>query len=186
MDKSCHLDATEHVCELLLSLTMVDPTGTWGAWSLLETRGQEGSMARHGHTATLLGGRIYCFGGRDSKKAFLDSIHVLDPGTLQWRTPRVKSSSPPPRTFHTADALENSRIVVFGGNGPCESPCNQTETIFFNDTWLFVAERSEWKKSSVAGKPPPPRAAHASVILAGSHAPASKLFVIGGTDGERA
>ena len=140
-----------------------------GLWS--ERAG--GEVQRHGHTSTVLGGRMYTYGGRGSDKmTFHEGMEVLDPSTLVWKQLRVRSS-PPPRAFHTADAIDASaRLVVFGGSGP---------RTFYNDLWLFRADRSCWESCTTAGEPPSPRAAHSSVL----HATARpQLVIFGGTDGE--
>lgn len=161
----------------------MDDRGGW-RWRALESRGDAlERVARHGHTSTVLASRIYVFGGRTQDKSFLEGVHVLDPHSLIWKAPRVKRS-PPLRAFHTADALENSRLVVFGGFGP--SSADPAESAFFNDTWLFVVDRTVWESCLVAGEPPPPRAAHASVLLTGSRAgKAASLIIHGGTNNEK-
>ena len=151
-------------------------------WRDIETGGAASARTmRHGHTATYVAGRIYLYGGRDSDKSLLPSVEILDPSARTWRQPRVRSSSPPPRVFHTANALQESRVMVFGGSG---TPDDDGKPTFFNDVWLFIIDRAEWELCSVAGEPPAPRAAHASVLLCSSRTTPS-LIIFGGTDGAR-
>ena len=144
-------------------------------WRHVQTTGGPAGMSRHGHTATLLSGRIFVYGGRTAEKDHIPNIHIFDPSNLTWKTPRVRSN-PPSRVFHTANALEgDSRITVFGGSGHAFDG----RSVFHNDVWLYIADRTFWELCSVAGEPPAARAAHASVMLT---MPRAALVVCGGTN----
>ena len=144
-------------------------------WRHVQTTGGPAGMSRHGHTATLLSGRIFVYGGRTAEKEHIANIHIFDPSNLTWKTPRVRSN-PPSRVFHTANALEgDSRITVFGGSGHALDG----RSVFHNDVWLYIADRTVWELCSVAGEPPAARAAHASVMLT---MPRAALVVCGGTN----
>ena len=79
-------------------------------WRHVQTTGGPAGMSRHGHTATLLSGRIFVYGGRTAEKDHIPNIHIFDPSNLTWKTPRVRSN-PPSRVFHTANALEGDSRV---------------------------------------------------------------------------
>ena len=148
-------------------------------WKEMATRGarDEAGAHRHGHTATTLSGRIYIYGGRAADKTYLNSIAILDTESLVWKVPPIREV-PPARGFHTADAVDSSRMIVFGGVG-------SEGASFFNDVWLFVADKAEWSIVTVAGEPPPQRAAHTSVLRGAARGAAPSLFVFGGTNTQR-
>ena len=145
-------------------------------WRRIATHGDPATISRHGHTSTLLAGRIFVYGGRTSDKDFIENIHILDPASNTWKVPRVRSN-PPPRVFHTSNALEDSRLMIFGGSGPL--PAEEGASSFYNDIWLYIADRTTWERCNVAGMPPPPRAAHTSVLLT---SPRPSLIICGGTN----
>ena len=54
-----------------------------------------------------------------------------------------------------------------------------TQAVLFNDTWLYKADEGVWELCSVAGEPPPKRAAHSAVMHT---TPRPQLIVFGGAD----
>jgi Galactose oxidase, central domain len=71
---------------------------------------------RSGHTATLVDSTsIVVFGGVKGSK-WINSLYVLDVDRWTWTMPKVQGVPPKPRSYHTATAISDRRIVVFGGN----------------------------------------------------------------------
>ena len=50
-------------------------------------------MARNAHTMTVLGTKLYLFGGHSGNKHLKD-LHVFDTETLTWTEPQIYGSSP--------------------------------------------------------------------------------------------
>ena len=52
-----------------------------------------------------------------------DDLRVLDTDTMVWARPRVEGSSPTGRYGHTAQLIQNGKIIIFGGwgRGGCQS-----------------------------------------------------------------
>jgi hypothetical protein len=94
-----------------------------------------------GHSAALVGDRMYIFGGRSSNREYLNTLYVLDlrtspppnsppiphlitvpsPEMLVWHRVEGKGDLPGPRAFHTMVADDTgSSLFVYGG-------CNQHE-----------------------------------------------------------
>jgi len=156
-----------------LPVRLLDTTA--GAWSALKTLGatkvgeespDDLPAPRGGHSATLIGTKVYIIGGEDAKRKVSDEIWTLDLGTLAWE--KVDSSGayiPPPRSAHSAVSYRNRYIVVFGGGSV--ATC-------FNDFCVFDTQRLEWMCPVVVGPRPPPRAGHAASMLG------STLYVVGG------
>jgi hypothetical protein len=71
---------------------------------------------RSGHTATLVGKTdLVVIGGVRGSK-WLNGVCVLDVDRWNWSAPKVHGVPPKPRSYHTATAISDRRIVVFGGN----------------------------------------------------------------------
>lgn len=126
--------------------------------------------ARGGHSATLIGSKVYIFGGEDLKRKPSDELWVLDLTTLEWEQLTTSGQGPSPRSAHTAIAYRNRYILVFGGGSV--ATC-------FDDVWLLDTQTMEWTLPEIEGQVPPPRAGHAAAVLG------SSMFVVGGGNNSR-
>lgn len=157
-----------------------------GTWSSLETKGllsdavadadtKKASQPtipgpRGAHTATLINGKVYIFGGEDAKRRPLSELWILDLATLEWDRPTTTGTQPAPRSGHSACAFQNRYIFVFGGG---------TVANCFDDLNVFDTQTLEWLVAEVEGPAPPPRAGHAAAILG------STLYIVGGGNNTR-
>jgi len=145
-----------------------------GAWSLLQPTVAPGSGAaprpRGGHSATLIGSKVYVFGGEDAKRKPLGELWTLDLATLEWDEPEVSGDAPLPRSAHSAVAYRNRHILYFGGGSVASC---------FNDLAVLDTQTMEWSVPETEGPVPPPRAGHAAAILG------SVLYIVGGGNNSR-
>ena len=154
------------------------------------------------HTAVALGGSglgsVWLFGGRARAPPSsagngrpvgraplqrLNDVHVLDVEATPpvWYTPRVSGAKPPPRAGHSATLLADElSVVVFGGDGG-DDDAAQSESVFYNDVWIFSFQTG-WREIEPRGVPPQPRALHTAhrsndwlAILGGVMAPLGPL-----------
>jgi hypothetical protein len=137
-----------------------------GAWALLEPRG-EAPAPRGGHTATLVGSRVYVFGGEDARRRPLAELWVLDLAAMEWARPAAAGAPPPPRAAHAAAAHRGRYVVVVGGG----STATCTADVRVLDTQAMA-----WSAPACEGGPPPPRAGHGAAALGAT------LYVVGGGD----
>eukprot|EP00252_Welwitschia_mirabilis_P004976 TRINITY_DN1534_c0_g1_i1.p1 TRINITY_DN1534_c0_g1~~TRINITY_DN1534_c0_g1_i1.p1 ORF type:complete len:422 (+),score=94.74 TRINITY_DN1534_c0_g1_i1:526-1791(+) len=72
------------------------------------------SDPRHAHTSTVLGKRVYIFGGEVGGRLSND-IQIFDTSSEKWITPKVLGMKPLPRKGHSAVPLANDRILILGG-----------------------------------------------------------------------
>ena len=150
--------------------------------------------ARSGHSFTSLGDRFILFGGsgrgaNGKAQAFNDvkeldtsvrrialvnqvashSILLLqDSDEYKWKE-LVASNPPPPRARHAALALDDRRVLVFGGIN---------KRIRYSDVWVLDIEEKAWKQIEPAADPefgsPEPRAHFSSTRFG------TKIFIFGG------
>lgn len=115
---------------------------------------------RSGHTATLLNDtNLIVFGGVTNGAKWLNSVSLLDTTRWTWRTLAVQGSAPPPRSYHSATALQQRKLIVFGGNGPTQSYNTLHVLEALDDgTW-------RWTHPTARGETPKPRTGHSAILL---------------------
>eukprot|EP00946_MAST-07B_sp_MAST-7B-sp1_P001405 g1405.t1 len=164
------------------------------AWEKVKPSGSSapGPNGRSGHTMTIVGEKLYVFGGcglGDSAghlAGTTSSMYMFDTATSRWAKVNPKSSErPQARWHHTATAVQR-KIVVFGGF--------QDNTKRLNDVWVFDTHTLKWSQpiklrsesemaSSMSmggksGNPTPlPRGEHAACQIKG------KVYIFGGYGG---
>ncbi|XP_034244571.1 host cell factor 1-like isoform X2 [Thrips palmi] len=134
---------------------------------------------RLGHSFTLIGNRVFLFGGlaNDSDdptnniSRYLNDLYVLDlKGNHQcsWEVPVTYGDPPPPRESHTAvaytDKQGRSSLVIYGGMSGCR----------LGDLWILDISSMEWYKPSVGGFAPLPRSLHSATLIG------HRMFIFGG------
>ncbi|EFJ47063.1 hypothetical protein VOLCADRAFT_121032 [Volvox carteri f. nagariensis] len=136
-------------------LRVLDPAASTVAEPV--TSGQAPS-ARGGHTATLLGNKLWVIGGEDSARRALSDVHVLDLDTLSWSTPEISGKAPLGRSASCATAHQDRYIVIFGGGSV--ATC-------FSDLHMLDTHELTWTQLAQAGAKVTPRAGHAGAVLGG-------------------
>eukprot|EP00742_Colponemidia_sp_Colp-10_P003006 GILJ01003208.1.p1 GENE.GILJ01003208.1~~GILJ01003208.1.p1 ORF type:complete len:537 (+),score=47.89 GILJ01003208.1:88-1698(+) len=137
-------------------------------WSTPECSGISDTPQIKNHTATLVGKKLYVFGGYDGRRNHND-MHVLNVTTFTWSKPTVFGKIPNGRNGHTATLIEK-RIFVLGGwlgSGPLAA----------SDLHIFDLEFMRWSEPVSTGEAPGPCNMHTSDAIGRS------LFVFRGGDG---
>ena len=97
---------------------------------------------RYGHTAHILGSRMFIIGGKGPHGAIYNDINFLDLIEWIWVPVNTVSPGPSPRFFHASDVV-GRKIVVHGG-------WNETDT--FGDIWIFNTDSFTWMQPRTSGK----------------------------------
>nr|VDC85212.1 unnamed protein product [Brassica oleracea] len=124
-------------------------------------------VSRGGHSITLVGSRVFVFGGEDKKRRLLNDLHVLDLETMTWDVVETSQTRPVPRFDHTAATHSNRYLLIFGG-------CSHS--IFFNDLHILDLQTMEWSQPHVQGDDVTPRAGHAGITID------ENWYIVGGGD----
>lgn len=131
-------------------------------WKKIEATGDI-PPARWGHSASLIGKKIFVFGG-EIVGGKSNSMHVFDIESKKWSTPaNISGATPNPRSYHAVTSADN-KIYLFGGDGGD------------NSMYVFDTTTSVWSKLATSGYPPQSRKKH-SIALFGRD-----LLVFGGVD----
>ncbi len=115
----------------------------------------EAPTPRYGHSAELIGSRMFVFGGRGEVGTLRD-MYFLDLVEWSWVPLSVTSACPSPRFFH-ASLLVGRKVVVHGGwDGHMQC---------MGDLWVFNSDTFTWVQPRCAGIQPSPRYGHSLSLL---------------------
>ncbi|KRZ37152.1 Kelch domain-containing protein 3, partial [Trichinella pseudospiralis] len=127
------------------------------------------------HTATVIGDRMYVFGGRSDEAApyhsnverYPTDLFYLDLSTFTWHEVQTTGERPTGRRSHSA--WEHSGcLYIFGGY-------NGLTNHHSNSVYRFNPNSSKWEKLKPGGCPPTPRRRQCCVKIG------SKVYIFGGT-----
>lgn len=162
--------------------------------TILKTNGREPAPLV-GPSTTVVGDVLYVFGGRilsRSRPQLTNDMYALDLVTRVWSKLETRGSVPPPRYFHSACALGDTKLVCFGGMSPATTtvtqlggtltsspqastptgaqPDAQNEVMVMSDIHVFDIPTHTWTFIPTSN-PPEGRYAHCAAIL-----PSSAVF----------
>lgn len=140
------------------------------SWTRLEPTGPA-PPARGAHTATIIQGNLWIFGGEDPHRRLLNDIHVLNLEEMTWSSPKVKGDIPAPRMKHIACAVDDRYLLVYGGGSHANPRA---------DLCLLDTETLHWSVPASEGVVPSARSGHAGAVLNGC------WYISGGGDNARA
>uniref|UniRef100_UPI00398E4AE6 uncharacterized protein isoform X2 n=1 Tax=Pristiophorus japonicus TaxID=55135 RepID=UPI00398E4AE6 len=134
----------------------------------------ERPIPRYGHSATLLGDKLILFGGIRNQ-VFLNDLHVLDLGFMEYVNVQIRDS-PAPRCRHAAVPLCGNKVLISGGY-------NLTGAL--QDLFIFNIDTYSWSSLCHHTLCSVPRAGHSLVYLGSNRSGAGTchtLLVFGGSD----
>ncbi|KZM19853.1 uncharacterized protein EKO05_0004079 [Ascochyta rabiei] len=139
-----------------------------------------------GATTTILGDKLYVFGGRRlsrTRPQLTSDLYELDLVKRHWTKIETKGDIPPPRYFHSLCALGDTKLVCYGGMSPATSPANQStqvlqgtpadaqpEVVVMSDVHIYDVATRTWRHVGT-NDAPQGRYAHCATIL-----PSSAVF----------
>ncbi|XP_038584213.1 acyl-CoA-binding domain-containing protein 5 [Micropterus salmoides] len=112
-------------------------------------------LPRFGHSATLMSQRLFIFGGRKTA-TYLNDLHVLDLGFMEYTAVKCGNMPPLPRGFHAALPVSDNRILVSGG-------CSAIGAL--QDLHIFNTDTTMWSSVVSPLLCTKPRAGHSMVQL---------------------
>jgi hypothetical protein len=147
-----------------------DSFGNTSGWSEVDTNGGTPPAPRSLHTAAILNGVMYVFGGYDGNTR-VNTFHAFSFAEKRWSPvlPSQNTNGPPsPRDRHAAFAFGNSVYVHGGFDG----------TSRVADFWGFDLSSMAWREVVVlGGRPPSARHSHSAIVWRNS------FYCWGGYDG---
>lgn len=139
-----------------------------------------------GATTTILGDKLYVFGGRRlsrTRPQLTSDLYELDLVKRHWTKVDTNGDIPPPRYFHSVCALGDTKLVCYGGMSPATTSSNQSasviqgapadaqpEVVVMSDVHIYDAATRTWTHVATTDAPQG-RYAHCATIL-----PSSAVF----------
>ncbi|KAL4770404.1 hypothetical protein BDW60DRAFT_218074 [Aspergillus nidulans var. acristatus] len=132
-----------------------------------------------GATTTILGDKLYVFGGRILSKTrphLTSDIYELDLIRRHWSKIEASGDIPRPRYFHSVCALGDSKLVCYGGMSPIANPPKdstngghepQPEVVVMSDINIFDVPTRTWTRINTHDSPQG-RYAHCATIIPSS------------------
>jgi hypothetical protein len=137
-----------------------------------------------GATTTILGDKLYVFGGRRlsrTKPQLTSDLYELDLIKRHWTKVDASGDLPPPRYFHSVCALGDTKLVCYGGMSPAMSNASQQpnqsaampqgnpgeaqpEVVVMSDIHIFDTVTKSWMHVTTTDAPQG-RYAHCASIL---------------------
>ncbi|CAI5938178.1 unnamed protein product [Closterium sp. NIES-64] len=145
---------------------------TKDAWSKPNIKGTPPSP-RDSHTSTVVGSRLFVFGGTDGSSG-LNDLYMLDTSTNTWTRLAAQGDVPAAREGHAAARVEGL-VYVFGGCGKAGEGGMVDET-YYNDVHVFNPDTMRWARVATTGTAPSPRDSHSCCAWG------NQLIVFGGED----
>ena len=135
-----------------------------------------------GATTTILGDKLYVFGGRKLSRRrtqLTSDLYVLDLVRRHWTKLETRGNIPPPRYFHSVCALGDNKLVCYGGMSPAHgnvpqqtsnSADQQPEVVVMSDIHVYDVPTQTWTYIPTIDNPQG-RYAHCATVL-----PSSAVF----------
>ncbi|KAI9931024.1 hypothetical protein MW887_010679 [Aspergillus wentii] len=131
-----------------------------------------------GATTTILGDKLYVFGGRvlsRSRPQLTSDLYELDLIRRHWTKVEATGDVPPPRYFHSVCALGDNKLVCYGGMSPAPNDAvpngsgqeSQPEVVVMSDIHVFDVPSRTWTRVP-ASDSPQGRYAHCATIMPSS------------------
>jgi len=131
-------------------------------------------MARNAHTMTVVGTKLFLFGGHSGNKHLKD-LHIFDTENQTWSEPNTFGNPPKGLWGHTA-SLIGTKIYLFGGYDGWGRSLKKI--IPSNDLYVLNTENMRWNHPVEVEKAPVGRQRHTACVIG-----TQQLFIFGGFDG---
>ncbi|XP_041809693.1 acyl-CoA-binding domain-containing protein 4 isoform X2 [Chelmon rostratus] len=112
-------------------------------------------LPRFGHSATLMSQKLIIFGGRKTA-TYLNDLHILDLGFMEYTAVKCGNMPPLPRGFHAALPVSHNKILVCGG-------CSAIGAL--QDVHIFNTDTNMWSSVASPLLCSRPRAGHSMINL---------------------
>lgn len=138
---------------------------TTNSWMDFKTSGQVPD-ARDGHGCTQIGPIMFIHGGYcEMESRFTNTLYGLNLETLVWTLYPRKGVYVKERDFHTATAVGNHEIIVFGGRSDRMAPIFSGRDVYDDKFYCYNLRDGTWSQMITSGYNPGGRRSHSAVYF---------------------
>ncbi|XP_065895256.1 kelch domain-containing protein 3-like isoform X1 [Dysidea avara] len=138
------------------------------SWIVCDTSGQV-PAARDGHGCTVIGSVMFIHGGYcEMESQFTNTLYGLNLETLMWTEYPDKGARVVERDFHTATAVGQNKIIVFGGRSDELAPIFSARDIYDDKFYCYDLNKLVWSEMITTGYKPVGRRSHCAVCCTGN------------------
>ena len=135
------------------------------SWINIETSGDVPN-ARDGHGCTLIGPVMFIHGGYcEAKSNLTNTLYGLNLETLVWELYPCKGVHVKERDFHTATAVGEHRIIIFGGRSDQMGPIFSGYDVYDDKFYCYNLQDGKWAQMVTSGYNPGGRRSHTAVYF---------------------
>jgi len=139
-----------------------DPTSK--TWARPEIKGQPPG-ARDGHSACVIRNSMLIFGGyEEDEDRFSNEIHSFCFLTMTWTSVSVLGDPASWRDFHSASAVGDRYMIVFGGRSDYGAPFHTNHEFYCRRVHVFDSDTKRWSQPQTLGEGPTGRRSHSAFV----------------------
>ena len=126
-------------------------------WAPVQAASMLRPSPRGGHSASLVGRRMFVFGGQTPSET-LNELLIFDIDTAEWSRPKRTSPWPASRSGHTAVVCGPTSLLIYGGFDGRN---------LLGDVYVLDTEALTWTRVETPHGAPHPRTGHAAALFGG-------------------
>uniref|UniRef100_A0A0R0JV95 Uncharacterized protein n=1 Tax=Glycine max TaxID=3847 RepID=A0A0R0JV95_SOYBN len=137
---------------MMMTLKITAKLKSLQTWVSPTIRG-EGPPAREGHSAAVVGKRLYIFGGcgksaDNNNELYYNDLYILNTETFVWKCATTSGTPPSPRDSHSCSSWKNKIIVIGGEDG---------HDYYLSDIHILDTDTGVWTNVTTATNGPSAR-----------------------------
>jgi len=134
--------------------------------------------ARDGHSACVIRDAMIIFGGyEEDEDRFSNEIHSFCFLTMTWTHVIVSGDPASWRDFHSATAVGDRYMIVFGGRSDYGAPFHTNHEFYCKKVHVFDTRTNRWSQPQVLGDAPTGRRSHSAFVHK------DMVYIFGGYNG---
>jgi len=136
---------------------------TSNSWINCDTIGDT-PEGRDGHGCTLISNTMFIHGGYcEAKSRLSNDLYGLNLETLCWTKYPNEGAQIKERDFHTATAVSEDEIVVFGGSSDETAPSSSFLYSYDDKFYCYNLKKHKWREMAITGYKPQGRRSHTAI-----------------------
>lgn len=122
-------------------------------WEHITTKGVK-PEARDGHSASIIGNKMYIFGGYiEGLRRYSQDLYCLNLDTMVWKYVNTTGKTPEYRDFHSSVIIDN-KLYIFGGRSDVSAPRYTGLNLYDSTMYILNLDTKKWETARSTGQIP--------------------------------